>query len=130
MHTEVSDVIISMKDALKREKSKFRRGIWNADTLKDLDIAFHELNKLVDSVVKGNFGGLREPRNYYRIGELCPMLQQSMFLANNAIIPALCLENNKEDNAYHGSSQVFLIFSSRRKSVENIPVISAIGLIP
>ena len=40
---------ISIKDALKREKSKFQRGIWNAHTLKDLDKTFHELNKLAES---------------------------------------------------------------------------------
>ena len=50
----------STKDALKREKSKFQRGIWNAHTLKDLGKTFHELNKLAESVVKGNFGALRE----------------------------------------------------------------------
>ena len=60
----------STKDALKREKSKFQRGIWNAHTLKDLGKTFHELNKLAESVVKGNFGALRERTNYYGIGEI------------------------------------------------------------
>ena len=58
------------KGALKREKSKFQRGIWNAHALKDLGTTFHELNKLAESVVKGNFGALRERTNYYRIGEI------------------------------------------------------------
>ena len=58
------------KSALKREKSKFQRGIWNAHTLKDLGKTFHELNKLAESVVKENFGSLRERTNYYRIGEI------------------------------------------------------------
>ena len=95
---------ISIKDALKREKSKFQQGIWNAHTLKGK--TFHELNKLAESVVKGNFDGLRERTNYYRIREICPMLQRGMV---------------------HGSTQVFLIFFLGRKSVENIPTISAIG---
>ena len=51
---------VSIKDALKREKSKFQRGIGNANTLKDLGKTFHELNKLAESVVKGNFGALRK----------------------------------------------------------------------
>ena len=61
---------VSIKDALKREKSKFQRGIGNEHTLKDLGKTFHELNKLAESVVKGNFGALRERTNYYRIGEI------------------------------------------------------------
>ena len=48
-----------IKDALKRKKSKFQRGISNAHTPKDLGKTFHELNKLAESVVKGNFGALR-----------------------------------------------------------------------
>ena len=51
---------VSIKDALKREKSKFQRGIGNEHTLKDLGKTFHELNKLAESVVKGNFGALRK----------------------------------------------------------------------
>ena len=51
---------VSIKDALKREKSKFQRGIGNAHTLKDLGKTFHELNKLAESVVKENFGALRK----------------------------------------------------------------------
>ena len=50
----------SIKDALKREQKKNYRGIWNAHNLKDLDKTFHELNMLAESVVKGNFCGLRE----------------------------------------------------------------------
>ena len=42
-----------------------KRRIGNAHTLKDLGKTFHELNKLAESVVKGNFGALRE-----RIGEI------------------------------------------------------------
>ena len=46
----------------------------NAHTLKDLGKTFHELNKLscklAESVVKGNFGAIRERSNYYRIGEI------------------------------------------------------------
>ena len=61
---------ISIKDALKREKSKFLRRIWNEHTLKDLGKTFNELNKLAESVVRGNFGALRERTNYYRIGEI------------------------------------------------------------
>ena len=49
---------ISIKDALKRQKSKFQWGIWNAHNLKGK--TFHELNKLAESVLKGNFDGLRE----------------------------------------------------------------------
>ena len=49
---------------------KISAGNWNAHTLKDLGKTFHELNKLAESVVKGNFGALRERTNYYRIGEI------------------------------------------------------------
>ena len=58
------------KRCTEARESKFQRGIWNAHTLKDLGKTFHELNKLVESVVKGNFGGLRECTNYYRFGEI------------------------------------------------------------
>ena len=78
-----------LKDALKRKKSKFQQRIWNAHTLKDLDKTFHELNKLAESVVKGTFDGLRECTNYYRIGEICPILQRSMVRAKTAIIRRL-----------------------------------------
>ena len=79
---------ISIKDALKREKSKFQWGIWNAHTLEGK--TFHELNKLAESVLKGNFDGLRERTNYYRIREICPRLQRSMVRAKTAIIHRLC----------------------------------------
>ena len=36
--------------------------------------------------MKGNFGGLRERTNYYRIDEICPMLQRSMVRTKTAII--------------------------------------------
>ena len=39
--------------------------------------------------MKGNFGGLRKRANYYRIDEICPMLQRSMVLAKTAIIRRL-----------------------------------------
>ena len=39
--------------------------------------------------MKGNFGGLRERANYYRIDEICPMLQRSMVRAKTAIIRRL-----------------------------------------
>ena len=39
-------------------------------TLKYLGKTFHELNKPAESVVKENFGGLRERTSYYRIGEI------------------------------------------------------------
>ena len=70
-------------------ESKFQRGIWCAHALKDLGKTFHELNKLAQSVVKGNFGGIRERPNYCRIGEICPMLQRSMVRAKTAIIRRL-----------------------------------------
>ena len=78
------ELIISIKEALKREKSKFERRISNAYKLKDLDDSFKELNKLAEAVVKGKFGGLRE-RPKYSIGELYPMLQRSMIRAKTAI---------------------------------------------
>ena len=74
---------ISIKDALKRQKSKFQWGIWNAHTLKGK--TFHELNKLAESVLKGNFDGLRD-----RIREICPMLQRGVVRARTAIIHRLC----------------------------------------
>ena len=79
---------ISIKDALKREKSKFQWGIWNAHTLEGK--TFHELNKLAESVLKGNFDGLRERTNYYRIREIFPRLQRGMVRAKTAIIHRLC----------------------------------------
>ena len=39
--------------------------------------------------MKGNFGELRERTNYYRIDEICPMLQRSMVHAKTAIIRRL-----------------------------------------
>ena len=66
-----------------------KRRIGNAHTLKDLGKTFHELNKLVESVVKGNFGGLREHTNLYRIGEICSMLQRSMVRSTTVIIRRL-----------------------------------------
>ena len=78
------ELIISRKEALRREKSKFERRISNAYKLKDLDDSFKELNKLAEAVVKGKFGGLRE-RPKYSIGELYPMLQRSMIRTKTAI---------------------------------------------
>ena len=49
------ELIISIKEALKREKSKFERRISNAYRLKDLDNTFFELNKLAEDVVKAKF---------------------------------------------------------------------------
>ena len=63
--------------------------IGNAQTLKDLGKTFHKLNKLAESVVKGNFGGLREHTNFYRIGEICSMLQRSMVRSKTVIIRLL-----------------------------------------
>ena len=78
------ELIISIKEALNREKSKFERWISNAYKLKDFNNTFQELNKLAEAVVKGKFGGLRE-RAKYSIGELYPMLQRSMIRAKTAI---------------------------------------------
>ena len=39
--------------------------------------------------MKGNFGGLRECTNYYRVEEICPMLQRSMVRAKTSIIRRL-----------------------------------------
>ena len=69
------ELIISIKEALKREKSKFERRISNAYKLRDLDKTFYELNQLAEAVVKAKFGGLRE-RPKYSVGELYPMLQR------------------------------------------------------
>ena len=88
------ELIISIKEALKREKSKFERRISNAYKLKDLDDSFKELNKLAEAVVKGKFGGLRE-RPKYSIGELYPMLQRSMIRAKTAINRRLSLKMSK-----------------------------------
>lgn len=82
------ELIISIKEALNREKSKFERRISNAYKLKDLDNTFQELNKLAEAAVKGKFGGLRE-RPKYSIGELYPMLQRSMIRAKTAIFRRL-----------------------------------------
>lgn len=78
------ELIISIKEALKREKSKFERRISNAYKLRDLDKTFYELNQLAEAVVKAKFGGLRE-RPKYSVGELYPMLQRSMIRAKTAI---------------------------------------------
>ena len=59
----------SIKYALKREKSQFQRGIWNAQTYPKV-FRQDKLNKPAESVVKENFGGLRERTSYYRIGEI------------------------------------------------------------
>ena len=88
------ELIISIKEALKREKSKFERRISNAYKLKDLNDSFKELNKLAEAVVKGKFGGLRE-RPKYSIGELYPMLQRSMICAKTAINRRLSLKMSK-----------------------------------
>ena len=86
--------IFSIKEALKREKSKFKRRISNAYKLKDLDNTFQELNKLAEAVVKGKFGGLRE-RPKQSISELYPMLQRSMIRAKTAIFRRLSSKMSK-----------------------------------
>lgn len=68
------ELIISIKEALKQEKSKFQRQISNAHKLRDLDYTFQELNKVAEAVVKAKFGGLHE-RAKYGTCELYPMLQ-------------------------------------------------------
>ena len=92
--TNEGELIISIKEALKREKSKFERRISNAYKLKDLDNTFQELNKLAEAVVKGKFGGLRE-RPKYSIGELYPMLERSMIRAKTAIFRRLSSRMSK-----------------------------------
>jgi len=88
------ELIISIKEALNREKSKFERRISNAYKLKDLNNTFQELNKLAEAVVKGKFGGLRE-RAKYSIGELYPMLKRSMIRAKTAIFRRLSSKMSK-----------------------------------
>ena len=88
------ELINSIKEALKREKSKFQLRISNAYKLKDLDNTFQELNKLAEAVVKGKFGGLRE-RPKYSIGELYPMLQRCMIRAKTAIFRRLSSKMSK-----------------------------------
>ena len=88
------ELIFSIKEALKREKSKFKRRISNAYKLKNLDNTFQELNKLVEAVVKGKFGGLRERPNH-SIGELYPILQRSMIRAKTAIFRRLSSKMSK-----------------------------------
>ena len=95
-HCEANEgeLIFSIKEALKREKSKFKRRISNAYKLKDLDNTFQELNKLAEAVVKGKFGGLCE-RPKHSIGELYPMLQRSMIRAKTAIFRRLSSRMSK-----------------------------------
>ena len=95
-HSEPTEgeLIISIKEALKREKSKFEPRISNAHKLRDLDSTFQDLNKLVESVVKAKFGGLRQ-RPKHSLGELYPMLQRSMIRAKTAIDRRLCLRMSK-----------------------------------
>ena len=88
------ELIFSIKEALKREKSKFKRRISNAYKLKDLDNTFSELNKLAEVVVKGKCGGLRE-RPKQSIAELYPMLQRSMIRAKTAIFRCLSSKTSK-----------------------------------
>lgn len=78
------ELIISIKEALKREKSKFERRISNAYRLRDLDVTIKELNKLSEAVVKAKFGGIRE-RPKYCIGQLYPILERCMIRAKTAI---------------------------------------------
>ena len=51
------------KGCTEAREIQISAGIWNAITLKDFGKTFLELNKLAESVVKGNFGGLRERAN-------------------------------------------------------------------
>lgn len=88
------ELIISVREALKREKSKFELRISNAYELRDLDITFQELNKLVESVVKAKFGGLRQ-RPKHSLGELYPMLQCSMIRVKTEINRRLCSRMSK-----------------------------------
>ena len=88
------ELIFSIKEALKREKSKLKRRISNAYKLKDLDNTFQELNKLAEAVVKGKFGGLCERPNH-SIGELYPMLQRSMIRAKTTVFRRLSSKMSK-----------------------------------
>ena len=58
------------KRCTEARKIKISAGTLECTYLKDLDKTFHQLNKLAESAVKGNFGALRERTNYYRIGEI------------------------------------------------------------
>ena len=78
------ELIFSIKEALKREKSAFERRISNVHKLGDLDLTFHHLNQVAELVVKGNFGGIRE-RPKHKLGELYPMLKRCMIRAKSAI---------------------------------------------
>lgn len=78
------ELIFSIKEALKHEKSAFERRISNVHKLRDLDMTFHRLNQVAELVVKGNFGGIRE-RPKHKLGELYPMLQRCMIRAKSAI---------------------------------------------
>ena len=62
--------------------------------LRDLDVTFQELNKLVESVVKAKFGGLRQQPKH-SLSELYPMLQCSMISAKIAINRRLCSRMSK-----------------------------------
>ena len=88
------ELVISIKEALKHEKSKFERRISNAHKLKDLDNTFQELNQLAEVVVKAKFGALRK-RPKYRIGELYPMLERNMIRAKTAIYRRLSSKMSK-----------------------------------
>ena len=82
--TSEGELITSIKEALKQEKSKFERRISNAHKLRDLDITFKELNKLAETVVKAKFGGIRD-RPKYSIGQLYPILERCMIRAKTAV---------------------------------------------
>ena len=88
------ELIISIKEALKHEKSKFELRISNAYKLRDIDITFQELNKLVELFVKAKFGGLRQ-RPKHSLSKLYPMLQHSMICAKTAINRRLCSRMSK-----------------------------------
>ena len=88
------ELVISIKEALKHEKSKFERRISNAHKLKDLDNTFQELNQLAEVVVKAKFGALRK-RPKYCIGELYPMLERNMIRVKTAIYRRLSSKMSK-----------------------------------
>ena len=78
------ELISSIKEALKHNKSALQQRIANGHKLRDLDITFNRLNNVAELVVKGNFEGIRD-RPKYKIAELYPMLQRCMIRAKCAI---------------------------------------------
>ena len=78
------ELIFSIKETLKHNKSAFEQRISNVHKLRDLDITFNRLIQIAELVVKGNFGGIQD-RPKHKLGELYPMLQRCMIRAKSAI---------------------------------------------